>query len=64
MKRYTIYTPNTRLLDTIIAEMTNSIPCFIDRECIEMDYSKVTVTCREEDSDYVRSCLTAVLLLS
>lgn len=64
MKRYTIYTSNTRLLETIIAEMRSTIPCFIDRECIEMDFSKVTVTCREEDSDYVRFCLTAVLLLS
>jgi hypothetical protein len=64
MKKFTIYVPNTRLLETVIEEMTNKISCFIDREYVEMNYSKVEVTCRAEDSDYVLSCLTAVALLS
>lgn len=64
MKRYTIYVPNTRLLDTVLEEITNQIPSFVNREYVEMNYSKVEVTCRKEDSDFVLTRLTAVALLS
>ena len=62
MKKFTIYAPNTCLLDTIIGEIANQIPCFINREYVEMDYSKVEVTCREEDTDFVLNRLTVVTL--
>lgn len=64
MKKFTIYAPNTCLLDTIIGEITNQIPCFVNREYVEMDCSKVEVICREEDTDFVLTRLTAVVLLS
>lgn len=64
MKKFTIYAPNTRLLDTIIEEITNQVPCFVNREYVEMDCSKVEVTCREEDTDFVITRLAAIVLLS
>ena len=64
MKKFTIYVPNTRLLDTVLAEITDRVPCFVNREYVEMNFSKVEVTCREEDTDFVLTRLTAVALLS
>ena len=64
MKKFTIYVQNTRLLDTVLTEIRGQIPCFISREYVGKIFSKVEVTCREEDSDFVVSRLVAVMLLS
>jgi hypothetical protein len=64
MKRFTIYAPNTRILDTVIREITDAIPSFVEFEPVEMDFLKVEVTCREEDTDFVLRELTAITLLS
>lgn len=39
----------TENLDERLEELAAVIPCFIDREFIEMDWSKVTIQAREED---------------
>ena len=39
----------TENIDERLEELAIAIPCFIDREFIEMDWSKVTIQAREED---------------
>ena len=41
---------NGTILDETIALIIKRFPCFVNRGYIEMDYSKVTVTCRAEDA--------------
>lgn len=64
MKKFTIYAPNSRLLETIIDEITDEIPSFVEFEPVEMNFLKVEVTCREEDANFVLRELTAIALLS
>ena len=58
MTKIVYYIPNnSKFLDDTFAHLVDAIPCFINREYIEMDYSKVTITARKEDIDYVVSML-------
>ena len=43
------YVNNGAKLDEAIDFLRNLIPCFIDEELIEMDYSKVSIVTRAED---------------
>lgn len=45
----TYYIENTNTLNEVLDNIINSFPCFVDREFIEMNYSKVTINTREED---------------
>ena len=49
MTKKVYYIENTNNLELALACLADSIPCFISREYIEMNYSAVTVTCRTED---------------
>lgn len=65
MKKFTIYIHNTRLLDVMLAEITDQIPCFINREYAGgKSFSKIEVACREEDYNFVATRLSAAILLS
>ena len=43
------YIVNGIELEEAIDYLKNALPCFIERELIEMDYSKVTINARAED---------------
>lgn len=64
MTKFEIFVQNTALLDFVLDEITDLVPCFIDREYVEMDCSRVKVTCRVEDADAVYTRLVALILLS
>ena len=49
MTKKVYYIENTKVLDMALSILAYDIPCFIDREFIEMNYSAVTITCRTED---------------
>lgn len=49
MTKKVYYIENTNTLDMALSILTYDIPCFINREFIEMNYSVVTIICRTED---------------
>jgi hypothetical protein len=49
MEKRVYYKPNSADLDVIIEHIKKVIPCFITREYIEMDCSKVEIIARVED---------------
>lgn len=50
MAKVVYFMANGTVLEETIALIIDRFPCFVDREYIEMDFSKVTVTCRAEDA--------------
>lgn len=64
MTTITAFVPNTAILDFALEDITNAFPCFIEREFAEMDHSKISVACRDEDADAVGRRLTVALMLS
>jgi hypothetical protein len=60
MNRYTVYIENTNTNEAIIESLIDRVPCFVTRTYVEMDSSKLEITCRAEDSAAVElaiSCL-------
>lgn len=51
MTNLVVFVPNCDY-ETLETELM-AIPCFIDREFIEMDYSEVAIQCRVEDVRFV-----------
>lgn len=49
MTKKVYYIENANCLEDALEFLINSIPCFVERRFIEMDYSVVTVLCRVED---------------
>jgi hypothetical protein len=49
MTEKTYYIENSTELEEALEQIEQNFPCFVDRELIEMDYSKVTINAREED---------------
>lgn len=43
------YIENTNTLDKVLSALRDSIPCFIKREFIEMNYSVISILARAED---------------
>ena len=50
MAKVVYFMKNGSVLEETISLIINRYPCFVSREYIEMDFSKVTVTCRVEDA--------------
>lgn len=55
------YINNNAKLDEAIDFLRNLIPCFIDQELIEMDYSKVSIVARVEDLKVVETNLAPLV---
>lgn len=49
MRTKTLYAENTNVLEEALKNITNKFPCFVNRELIEMNYSEIEITAREED---------------
>lgn len=49
----TYYIKNSSFLNQTLKIIKKNVPCFIEREFIEMDMSKVTIKCRWEDIEYI-----------
>lgn len=58
MTKTVFYLPNHPMLDQVLADIKERIPCFVEREYIEMDFSKVTITFRNEDAEWVLTTLS------
>ncbi len=49
MTEKTYYIENSIELEEALEQIEQNFPCFVDRELIEMNYSRVTINAREED---------------
>lgn len=59
----TAYLKNGAMLDAMMKEIEELFPCFTQREFCEMDFSKITIKCREEDRTVINRKLVAVAML-
>ena len=50
MRNMVFYVENTNEVDKAYNKAMMSFSCFIDRENIEMNYSKISIKCRQEDA--------------
>lgn len=57
MAKVVYFMANGTVLDETIALIIDRFPCFVNREYVEMDYSKITVTCRAEDAAAIQEQL-------
>ena len=64
MTKFETYLMNTALLEDTLERICNTFPCFINREYVEMNFSKVTITCHAEDADCIGLELTVCAMLS
>ena len=55
------YIQNSVALDEAIERLINLIPCFVDRDFIEMDYSKVVVKANNADLATVEKILAPLV---
>ena len=60
MIKRTYYLKNSQLLDDLLGFIGDTVPCFIEREFIEMDHSKVTLQFREADAPYITKQIALV----
>lgn len=61
MKKATYYIENSTVLDGVLEVLKGVIPCFVEREYIEMDYSQITITARIEDFATVENYLAPLV---
>lgn len=61
MIRKTYYIENSVALEKVLETLKAVIPCFINREYIEMDYSEIEVIAREEDFRTVENLLSPLV---
>ena len=61
MTKATYYIENTNKLEMILINLKEIIPCFIEREYVEMNFSEVTITARIEDFKTVENYLASLV---
>ena len=61
MIKKTYYIENSYELETALATLAAIVPCFINREYIEMNYSEIEITARQEDFRSVENLLSALV---
>ena len=55
------YIENTNALEVALEKLSEKIPCFINREYVEMNYSKITIHARVEDLATVETVLAVLV---
>lgn len=61
MIKKTWYLKNSIYLDLAIEEIAEMIPCFITREFIEMDHSKIEIHFRTNDAGFIMSEMASLI---
>ena len=57
----TYYIKNSDKLDKALKTIEQKIPCFVARDLIEMDYSQVSISARQEDFVTVETILAPLV---
>ena len=60
MEKRVYYRYNSVDLDIVIEHIKSGIPCFITREYVEMNYSKVEFIARAEDISYIQQLMDLI----
>ena len=55
------YIENSPELDEVIEKIENQFPCFLNRETIEMNYSIVEISARNEDIASIENILAPLV---
>lgn len=61
MRTKTLYAENTNALDEALENIANDFPCFVNRELIEINYSEIEITAREEDVASIERILASLV---
>ena len=61
MTKCVFYIENSVTLDAILERIKLAVPCFINREYIEMDYSQVEIIARIEDWAFIENSLAPLV---
>ena len=61
MGKKTFYIENSAELDIVLETLKDKIPCFIEREYIEMNFSQVSIIARIEDWKTVENYLAPLV---
>ena len=61
MRKGTFYIENSAKLDGILEGIKLAIPCFIEREYVEMDFSEICITARIEDWAFIENMLAPII---
>ena len=61
MTKCVFYIENSVTLDTTLESIKLAVPCFINREYIEMDYSQVEIIARIEDWAFIENSLAPLV---
>lgn len=61
MTKATYFIENTNELEMVLEVLKEVIPCFIEREYVEMNFSEVTITARVEDFATVENYLAPLM---
>ena len=61
MTEKTYYIENCTELEEVLEQIEQNFPCFVDRELIEMNYSRVTINAREEDITSIERVLAPLV---
>lgn len=60
MENIVYFKQNSEDLDRALKFIKVAVPCFINREYIEMNYSKIEIIARVEDVAFVKRMMNAV----
>ena len=61
MTKKVYFIENSSNLDKVLLKITNTFPCFLRREFIEMDYSEVAIEARNEDIMSIEGLLAPLM---
>lgn len=61
MTKKVYYIENSIALEAVLETLQNVIPCFIDREYVEMNYSEIEIIARTEDFITVEALLAPLV---
>ena len=61
MTKCVFYIENSVTLDVTLESTKLAVPCFINREYIEMDYSQVEIIARIEDWAFIENSLAPLV---
>ena len=61
MTKKVYYIEATVSLASAIEYLEKMIPCFIELECVEMGYEKVSIICRNEDIAFVEKVVAPLV---
>ena len=61
MRKTTYWIENSNELDSKLAHIAFTFPCWVMRKYVEMDYSEITIEARQEDMASIENILAPLM---